>query len=142
MIKSIIKHIKHKKKKISNFILRTKMWPFRLNTNMSIVLIEQKGMTFNHDFCFEKNNQSHGQKSCLSVRSIIFYPSSIVNFSSTPYEMGSSGNHSYIEKCDFWLLGASLFPLSKNNSKNMSMIMHTKMIKTRKLSYEQFTPAF
>ena len=47
--------------------------------------IEQKGMTFNQDFCYfillfsslflggkrkwEKNNQSRGQKSCLSARS-------------------------------------------------------------------------
>ena len=50
--------------------------------------MEQKGMTFDHDFCYfiiffffplflggkrkgENNNQSRGQKSCLSARSVL-----------------------------------------------------------------------
>ena len=53
---------------------------------IAIFMIEQKGMTFDHNFCYsfyfllppflvgkrkgDKNNQSRGQKSCLSARSI------------------------------------------------------------------------
>ena len=56
---------------------------------MHVKMIEQKGMTFDHEFCYfillvffslfirweekrpgEKNNQSRRQKSCLSARSV------------------------------------------------------------------------
>ena len=56
--------------------------------NIFLTRIEQKGMTFDHDFCYSfsfssppsffvrekirgKENQSRGQKSCLSARSLL-----------------------------------------------------------------------